>query len=118
MPVAEAEMADGRNDGRGDERMDGRMDRRMDRRMEGLMDRPRMPDMDRPVLDRDLFYIRCGGLPYGCTKEDLVRFFTPYEIARNGKIYFGCVFCLIWFFSSIEFLFFLFFFLYEADILS
>lgn len=39
---------------------------------------------DPNLPSRDTSIVRLGGLPYGCTKEEIVRFFEPLTIADNG----------------------------------
>ncbi|VBB25577.1 unnamed protein product [Acanthocheilonema viteae] len=35
---------------------------------------------------RETSIVRLGGLPYGCTKEEIMRFFEPLEIADKGIV--------------------------------
>lgn len=39
---------------------------------------------DPNLPDRETSIVRLGGLPYGCTKEEIMRFFEPLEIANKG----------------------------------
>lgn len=48
-----------------------------DRRYAGSVADPNLPG-------RETSIVRLGGLPYGCTKEEIVRFFEPLEIADRG----------------------------------
>lgn len=36
---------------------------------------------------RETSMVRLSGLPYGCTKEEIVRFFEPLEIADRGDFF-------------------------------
>ncbi|VDM95769.1 unnamed protein product [Thelazia callipaeda] len=44
------------------------------------------PPLDPNLPNRDACIVRLSGLPYGCTKEEIVRFFEPLEIAEKGII--------------------------------
>uniref|UniRef100_A0A915PFH7 RRM domain-containing protein n=1 Tax=Setaria digitata TaxID=48799 RepID=A0A915PFH7_9BILA len=50
-----------------------------DRRYGGSMADPNLPG-------RETSIVRLGGLPYGCTREEIVRFFEPLEIADRGIV--------------------------------
>lgn len=39
---------------------------------------------DSTLPGRETSIVRLGGLPYGCTKEEIMRFFEPLEIADKG----------------------------------
>ncbi|VDO52885.1 unnamed protein product, partial [Brugia timori] len=50
-----------------------------DRRYGGSLADPNLPA-------RETSIVRLAGLPYGCTKEEIVRFFEPLEIADRGIV--------------------------------
>ncbi|CAG9534896.1 unnamed protein product [Cercopithifilaria johnstoni] len=50
-----------------------------DKRYGGSVADPNLPG-------RETSIVRLGGLPYGCTKEEIMRFFEPLEIADKGII--------------------------------